>query len=69
MEKTVLAANFKQNTVWNSKWIKDVNMRPDTVKLLEADIGRTLFDINHRSTFMDPPPRVMKIKTKIANGI
>ena len=44
-------------------------MRPDTVKLLEADIGRTLFDINHRSTFMDPPPRVMKIKTKIANGI
>ena len=44
-------------------------MRPDTVKLLEVDIGSTLFDINHRSIFVDPPPRVMKIKTKITNGI
>ena len=39
-------------------------MRPDTVKLLEVDIGSTLFDINHRSIFVDPPPRVMKIKNK-----
>ena len=49
----------------NSKWIKDLNLRPDTRKLLEENIGRTLFDINHRKIFFDPPPRVMEIKTKI----
>ena len=49
----------------NSKWIKDLKVRPDTLKLLEEDIGRTLFDINHSKIFFDPPPRVMKIKTKI----
>ena len=49
----------------NSKWIKDLNVRLDTIKLLEENIGRTLFDINHRKIFFDPPPRVMKIKTKI----
>ena len=49
----------------NSKWIKDLNARPDTIKLLEENIGRTLFDINHSNIFSDPPPRVMKIKTKI----
>ena len=49
----------------NSKWIKDLNVRPDTIKLLEESIGRTLFDINHSNIFFDPPPRVMKIKTKI----
>ena len=49
----------------NSKWIKDLNVRPDTLKLLEEDIGRTLFDINHSEIFCDPPPRVMEIKTKI----
>ena len=46
----------------NSEWIKDLNVRLDTVKLLEENIGRTLFDINHSKTFFDPPPRVMKIK-------
>ena len=46
----------------NSKWIKVLNVRPDTIKLLEENIGRTLFDINHSSIFLDPPPRVMKIK-------
>ena len=46
----------------NSKWIKDLNVRPDTVKLLEEYIGRTLFDINHNKIFFDPPPRVMEIK-------
>ena len=40
-------------------------MRPDTIKLLEENIGRTLFDINHSKLCFDPPPRVMKIKTKI----
>ena len=49
----------------NSKWIRDLNVRPDTIKLLEENIGRTLFDINHSKIFFDPPPRVMKIKTKI----
>ena len=49
----------------NSKWIKDLNVRPDTIKLLEKNIGRTLFDINHSKIFFDLPPRVKKIKTKI----
>ena len=48
----------------NSKWIKDLNVRQDTIKLLEENIGRTLFNIN-RKIFFDPPPRVMRIKTKI----
>ena len=45
-----------------SKQIKDLNIIPDTIKLLEENIGRTLFDINCRNIFSDPPPRVMKIK-------
>ena len=49
----------------NSKWIKDLNIRPDAIKLLKENIGRTLFDINHSSIFFDLSPRVMEIKTKI----
>ena len=49
----------------NSKWIKDLNVRPDTMKHLDENIGRTLFDVNHSMIFFDPPPRVMEIKTKI----
>ena len=49
----------------NSKLIKDLQVRPDTIKLLEENIGRTLFDINHSNIFLDPPLRVMKVKTKI----
>ena len=49
----------------NSKWMKDLNVRLDTIKLLEENIGRTLFDINHNKIFFDLPPRVMEIKTKI----
>ena len=49
----------------NSKWIKDLNVRPDTIKLLEENIGRTLYDINHSKILYDPPPREMAIKTKI----
>ena len=49
----------------NSRWIKDLNVGPGTTKLLEENIGKTLFDINHSKIFFDPPPRVMKIKTKI----
>ena len=51
----------------NSKWIKDLNVRPYTIKLLEENIGRTLFDINHSNIFLNPSPRVMEIKTKINN--
>ena len=48
----------------NSKWIKDLNVRPETIKLLGENIGRTLSDINHSKILYDPPPRVMEIKTK-----
>ena len=49
----------------SSKWIKNLNVRPDTIKLLEENIIRKLFDINYSKIFLDPPPRVMKIKTNI----
>ena len=49
----------------NSKWIKDVNVRLDTITLLEENIGRTLFDTNCSNIFFDPFPRLMKIKTEI----
>ena len=49
----------------NSKQIKDLNVRPDTIKLLEEDIGRTVYDRNHSKILFDPPPREMEIKTKI----
>ena len=49
----------------NSKWIKDLNVRPDMIKLLEENIGRTLYDINPSKILFDPPPRGMEIKTKI----
>ena len=48
----------------NSKWIKDLNVRPETVKLLEGNIGRTL-DVNQSKILYDPPPRVREIKTKV----
>ena len=51
----------------NSQWIRNLNVRLDTIKLLEENIGRTLFDINYSKIVFDPPPRVMDIKTKI-NG-
>ena len=49
----------------NSKWIKDLNVTPDTINFLEENIGRTLYDINHSKILFDPPPREMEIKTKI----
>ena len=49
----------------NSKWIKDLNVSPNTIKLLKENIGRALYDINHSKIFFDPPPRLMEIKTKI----
>ena len=49
----------------NPKWIKDLNVRPETVKLLEENIGKTLSDINHSKILHDPPPRILEIKAKI----
>ena len=49
----------------NSKWIKDLTVRPETIKLLEENIGKTLSNINHSRMPYDPPPRVMEIKAKI----
>ena len=49
----------------NSKWIKDLNVRPDTIPLLEENTGRTRFDINCSNILLDPPPRVMEIRKKI----
>ena len=49
----------------NSKWIKDLNVRPETIKLLEENIGKTLSDINQSRILYDPPPRVLEIKAKI----
>ena len=48
-----------------SKWIKDLSLRPETIKLLKENIGKTLSDINHSRIPYDPPPRVMEIKAKI----
>ena len=49
----------------NSKWIKDLNVRPETMKLLEENIGKTLDDIHQNKILYDPSPRVMEIKTKV----
>ena len=49
----------------NSKWIRNLNVRLDTIKLLVENLGRTRFDISHSRIFFDPPPREMEIKTKI----
>ena len=49
----------------NWKWIKDLNVRPETIKLLEENIGRALDDINQSKVLYDPPPRVMEIKAKV----
>ena len=49
----------------DSKWIKDLNIRPETVKLLENDIGRSLDDINQSKILYDPPLRVMEMKRKV----
>ena len=60
-----LESSLTSYTKINSKWIKDLNGRPDTIKLLEENIDRTLLDINRCNIFLDAPPRVIKIKTKI----
>ena len=54
-----------QYTKMNSKWIKDLNVRPETIKLLEKNIGEILSNINHSRILYDPPPRILEIKAKI----
>ena len=49
----------------NLKWIKDLNVRPETIKLLVENIGKTLSDINHSRILYDPPPRILEIKVNI----
>ena len=49
----------------NSKWIKELNVRPETIKLLEENIGKILSDIHHSRILYDPPPRMLGIKAKI----
>ena len=53
------------HTKITSKWIKDLNVRPENIKLLEENRGRTLDDINQSKILYDPPPRVMEIKTNV----
>ena len=48
----------------NSKWIKDLNVRPENIKLLGKNIGKTLSDINHSRILYDPPPRILEMKQK-----
>ena len=53
------------NTKINSKWVKNINVRPETINPLEKNTGRMLHNINHRNSLYDPAPRVIEIKTKI----
>ena len=62
-KRMILKHSLTPYTKMNSKWIKDLNVRPDTIKLLEENIGRTLYDINHSKILFDPLPREMEIKT------
>ena len=63
--RKILVDPPREMEIKTSKCIKDLNVRPDTIKLLEENIGRTLFDINCSNIFLDPSPRIMEIKTKI----
>ena len=60
-----LEHSLTSHTKVNSKWIKDLNVRSESVKLSKENIGRTFFDTNRSNIFLHPPLRVMKIKTKI----
>ena len=65
-KRTKLEYSLTPYTKKNSKWIKDLNGRPETIKLLEENIGRTLDDINQSKILYDLPPRGMEIKTKLS---
>ena len=65
MQKMKLEYSLTPYTKINSKWIKDLDIRPDTINLLEENKVQTLSDINDSNIFSDPPPRVMTMKSKI----
>ena len=60
-----LEHSLTPSTKINSRWIEDLNVRPETIKLLEENIDTTLADINQSKILYDPPPRIMEIKTKV----
>ena len=60
-----LAYFLTQYTKINSKWISDLNVRPETIKFLEENVGRTFDDINQSKILYGSPPRIMEIKTKV----
>ena len=60
-----LEHSLMPHTKINSKWIKDLNVRPETIKLLGENIGKTLSDMNHSRILYDPLPRILEIKAKI----
>ena len=64
-KRTKLDNFLTPHTKISAKWIKDLNVRSETIKLLEENTGKTLSHINHSRILYDPPPRIMEIKTKI----
>ena len=65
MQKNEIRKLPKPYTKVNSKWTTDLNVRPETIKLLEENIGRTLKDINQNNILYDKRPRIKEIETKI----
>ena len=65
MYKNEIKHFLTQYTRINSKWIKDLKVKPETIKLIEENIHRTLDNINQSQILYDPPSKVMKIKTKV----
>ena len=63
--KIQLEHSLTSHTKINSRWLKDLNVRPETIEILEKNIGRTPFDVNHSNIFFDSSPKAKEIKAKI----